>query len=440
MKKYSLLATLFMLSSSVFSQGECISLSLADCRQMALEQNEKIKTAQNAVDKAKLDRQIAFAQYLPKLDGSFTLVHMKNIDLLDQDLIGLSLQTRGTYLAGITITQPLYVGGQITAANRLANIGQTVSQEQQRKTRMQVIADVDNAYYTLIAVRSKVQMLEAYEKQMQSLYDQVKLATDVQMATENDLLRISTKQNEINYQLQKARNGEQLCGLALANVIGSDFEKTIIPTDTVLTASVPEQLSEDFSTRPDLLLLQQQVKASEVLVKKSRSNYLPTVALVGRYAHYNNLKLKGGLNLPEIGSFGFDHTISGGNPMALLSISLPLFHWGAELKKVKKAKFDLSDAKLQLQQNERGMRVEVRRAVQNVTDSQRMVETAIVGRQQADENLRVMRQKFDNQMCTMTDLLDAQSQWQQARKNLIEAQTQQKIYETEYLRVTGRLE
>ena len=60
-----------MLSSSVFSQGECISLSLADCRQMALEQNEKIKTAQNAVDKAKLDRQIAFAQYLPKVDGSF---------------------------------------------------------------------------------------------------------------------------------------------------------------------------------------------------------------------------------------------------------------------------------------------------------------------------------------------------------------------------------
>ena len=86
------------------------------------------------------------------------------------------------------------------------------------------------------------------------------------------------------------------------------------------------------------------------------------------------------------------------------------------------------------------MRVEVRKAVQNVTDSQRMVETATLGRQQADENLRVMRQKYDNKMCTMTDLLDAQSQWQQARSNLIEAQTQLKIYETEYLRVTGRLE
>ena len=421
-------------------------LSLADCRRMALEQNEKIKTANNAVDKAKLDRQIAFAQYLPKVDGSFTMVHMKNIDILDQDFLGLSLQTRGTYLAGISVTLPLYAGGQITSANRLANIGQTVSQEQLRKTRMQVIADVDNAYYTLIAVHSKVQMLEAYARQMQELYDQVKLATDVQMATENDLLRVATKQNEVSYQLQKARNGEQLCGLALANVIGTDLEQTIIPTDTLFNSQLStfnsqlSPLSEDFSTRPDLLLLQEQVKASEVLVKKSRSNYLPTVALVGRYSHYDNLRLKGDLTLPNSNSLGINHTISGGNPVALLSVSLPIFHWGAELKKVKKAKIDLSDAQLQLQQNERGMRVEVRKAVQNVTDSERMVETATIGRQQADENLRVMRQKYDNQMCTMTDLLDAQSQWQQARSNLIEAQTQQKIYETEYLRVTGRLE
>jgi len=438
MKHYILLIITMLATAGV--QAQPLSLSLQDCRRMALEQNEKIKTANNAVDKAKLDRQIAFAQYLPKVDGSFTLGHMKTIDLLNQDFLGLSLQTRGTYLAGISVTLPLYAGGQITSANRLASIGQTVSLEQQRKTRMQVIADVDNAYYMLIAVHSKVQMLEAYTLQMQELYDQVKLATNVQMATENDLLRIATKQNEVSYQLQKARNGEQLCGFALANVIGTDLEQTIIPTDTVLSVAPMSQLSEDFSNRPDLLLLQQQVKASEVLVKKSRSNYLPTIAVVGRYSHYDNLKLKGDLTLPNSNSLDINHTISGGNPLALLSVSLPIFHWGAELKKVKKAKLDLSDSQLQLQQSERGMRVEVRKAIQNVTDGQRMVETAAVGKQQADENLRVMRQKFDNQLCTMTDLLDAQSQWQQARSNLIEAQTQLKIYETEYLRVTGRLE
>jgi outer membrane protein TolC len=149
-------------------------LSLKDCRRLALENNEQVMTANNAVEKAKLDRQIAFAQYLPKVDGSFTMIQLQDQDLLDiGDVLGLQLQTRGTYLAGINVTLPLYVGGQLTAANRLATIGQKVSEEQRRKTRMQIIADVDNAYYTLISVRSKVQMLEAYSRQMQALYDKV---------------------------------------------------------------------------------------------------------------------------------------------------------------------------------------------------------------------------------------------------------------------------
>lgn len=428
--------TTFALSVVTVSQlaAQPLSLTLQDCRKLALEHNEQIKTANNAVEKAKLDRQIAFAQYLPKVDGSLTGIHMK-----DQDIIGMSLQTRGTYLAGINVTLPLYAGGQLTAANRLAQIGQTVSEEQQRKARMQVIADVDNSYYTLIAVRSKVQMLQAYAQQMQELYNRVQLSVRVQMATENDLLRIASKQSEISYQLQKATNGEQLCQLALANQIGTDFEQAITPADTVLAPTSMPQLDEDFSSRPDLHLLQQQVKANELQVKRARANYLPTVALVGMYSHYDNLKLKGALKNLDGTPINVNHTFSGGRPYALLSVNVPIFHWGAELKKVKKAKLDLNDSQLQLEQYERGMRIEVRQAVLNLTDGQRMVETATIGQQQADENLRVMRQKFDNQLCTMTDLLDAQSQWQQARSNLIEAKTQLKIYETEYLRVTGRL-
>jgi outer membrane protein TolC len=51
-----------------------------------------------------------------------------------------------------------------------------------------------------------------------------------------------------------------------------------------------------------------------------------------------------------------------------------------------------------------------------------------------------MNDRYENAMSTLTDLLDAQSQWQQAQSNLIEAQTQYKIYQTEYLKAVGRLE
>ena len=100
----------------------------------------------------------------------------------------------------------------------------------------------------------------------------------------------------------------------------------------------------------------------------------------------------------------------------------------------------MESARLDLQKNQRLLSIEARQAVQNVTDGYRMVETAQLGCAQADENLRVMQNRYRNALCTLTDLLDAQSQWQQAQSNLIEAQTQYKLYETEYLRATGRLE
>ena len=126
--------------------------------------------------------------------------------------------------------------------------------------------------------------------------------------------------------------------------------------------------------------------------------------------------------------------------MAMVSVNIPICHLCAEVKMVKKAKLDVENARLSLQQNERAMQIEVRQAVQNVTDGYHMVQTAELGQRQADENLRVMRERFGVKMATMTDLLEAQAQWQQAHSNYIEAQTQYKIYETEYLRVTGRLE
>lgn len=126
--------------------------------------------------------------------------------------------------------------------------------------------------------------------------------------------------------------------------------------------------------------------------------------------------------------------------LIMASVNIPLFHWGEGAKKVKKAKIELQNYRLDLERNTRLLSIEARQAVQNLTDGYNLVQTAKIGCRQADENLRVMKNRYDASMCSLTDLLDAQSQWQQAQSNHIEALTQYKIYETEYLRTTGRLE
>ena len=163
---------------------------------------------------------------------------------------------------------------------------------------MQVIADADNAYWSLIAVNWKVRMLEAYQAQMNALYQQTEVSVNAGMATTNDLLRISAKRSEINYQLQKAKNGENLCRLALCNVLGCTLDTQIIPVDTVIQIATPRDLDENISQRPELHLLQSQVDAAKEQIKVTRADILPTIGLMGGYMWYGNMKMKGIMRFP----------------------------------------------------------------------------------------------------------------------------------------------
>ena len=149
-----------------------VPMSQAECRRLALANNEQVTQADNELRRAQLEKEIAFTSYLPKIDGMASAVYM----VPDLDMMGMELQMRGMYMAGLTLTQPLYTGGKIRTGNKLARIGVECAEQNNRKTRMQVIADADNAYWTYISVRSKVKMLETYGAQMDTLLGQVETA------------------------------------------------------------------------------------------------------------------------------------------------------------------------------------------------------------------------------------------------------------------------
>lgn len=393
-----------------------LTLSLRECREMALQHSEDLQKADNALRQAELDKRIAFASYLPQLDATGTGAYVSNIDMM-----GMELQMRGMYMAGITLTQPIYTGGRIRTGNRLARIGQESQRENLRKTRMQVLADADNAYWQYIAVLWKVRMLDAYKAQIDTLFRQVETCLNIGMATDNDLLRLRTKQSDILYQWQKAKNGATLCRLALCNVVGCPLETQIMPTDTIISALPVQSLDADISQRPEFRLLHQQVEAAEQQVKMARADILPSVGLSAGYLYYGNIKLKGYSQDAQGNPFPFTYKLDNGMAMVMASVSIPIFHWGSGLRNVKKAKLDAENARMDLQKNERLLSIEATQAVQNMMDSYRLMETADLGACEAEDNLRIQHDRYLNGMSTLTDLLDAQSQWQQAQSNLIDA-------------------
>lgn len=413
-----------------------MKLSMEQCRDMALTTSEELKQADNRLRQAELDDKIAATARLPKIEGSATGAYV----LPDIEMTGMELAMRGTYMAGLTLTQPIYTGGKISVGRQMAHLGRQIADQQLRMTRMDVLVDADNAYWSYIAVRRKVRMLESYSTQMDTIYKQTSSAVAAGMAIENDLLRIEAKRTEIEYQLQRARNGADLCRMALCNVIGAPLDTAIEPTDTTFNIESPTAMSLDIARRPEVGLLEKQIDVNMQRIRDARSEMLPTVGLSAGYSYYGNIKLKGFADMGNGTTVPYTQEFRDGIGIAMLAVKIPIFHWGESRKKLHKARYELDNSQLELQRNMRLMSIEAQQAVQNVEDGYRMIHTAESGLRQAEENLRVMRNRYAAAMSPLTDLLDAQSQWQQAQSNLIEAQTQYMIYRTDYLRATGQLE
>ena len=413
-----------------------MKLSMEQCRDMALTTSEELKQADNRLRQAELDDKIAATARLPKIEGSATGAYV----LPDIEMTGMELAMRGAYMAGLTLTQPIYTGGKISAGRQMARLGRQIADQQLRMTRMDVLVDADNAYWSYIAVRRKVRMLESYSTQMDTIYEQTSSAVAAGMAIENDLLRIEAKRTEIEYQLQRARNGADLCRMALCNVIGAPLDTAIEPTDTTFNIESPTAMSLDIARRPEVGLLEKQIDVNMQRIRDARSEMLPTVGLSAGYSYYGNIKLKGFADMGNGTTVPYTQEFRDGIGIAMLAVKIPIFHWGESRKKMHKARYELDNSQLELQRNMRLMSIEAQQAVQNVEDGYRMIHTAESGLRQAEENLRVMRNRYAAAMSPLTDLLDAQSQWQQAQSNLIEAQTQYMIYRTDYLRATGQLE
>lgn len=413
-----------------------MKLSMEQCRDMALTTSEELKQADNRLRQAELDDKIAATARLPKIEGSATGAYV----LPDIEMTGMELAMRGAYMAGLTLTQPIYTGGKISASRQMARLGRQIADQQLRMTRMDVLVDADNAYWSYIAVRRKVRMLESYSTQMDTIYKQTSSAVAAGMAIENDLLRIEAKRTEIEYQLQRARNGADLCRMALCNVIGAPLDTAIEPTDTTFNIESPTAMSLDIARRPEVGLLEKQIDVNMQRIRDARSEMLPTVGLSAGYSYYGNIKLNGFADMGNGTTVPYTQEFRDGIGIAMLAVKIPIFHWGESRKKLHKARYELDNSQLELQRNMRLMSIEAQQAVQNVEDGYRMIHTAESGLRQAEENLRVMRNRYAAAMSPLTDLLDAQSQWQQAQSNLIEAQTQYMIYRTDYLRATGQLE
>ena len=162
-------------------------------------------------------------------------------------------------------------------------------------------------------------------------------------------------------------------------------------------------------------------------VKLNRSELLPKVGIKGSYDYVHGLELNE-KNFLDNASFS-----------VLLNVSIPLFHFGERTNKVRAAKAKLEQTRLEQENMNEQMLLELTQAANNLDEAQ--LESTIAERslQQAEENMRVSRSQYDVGLETLSDHLEAQAMWQQAYETKVDTHFRLYLNYVAYLKATGTL-
>ena len=442
---------------SIFTLLICISISaqkltLEQCLERAKQNNYELRTAALEIEAASEQQKEAFTNYFPRISANVMAFRcfdelVKADGTYPQEIAAISEQfipligtpfsvselNRG-YGISATLVQPLYYGGQIVNGNKLARLQQDVMALKQQLTEKEVLQKVTECYWKLAQVRYNLSTIEAAEKQVDAVMEQVENFMKAGVTTRNSILKVRLRQQELSSNRLKLENADHVLRLLLAQEIGIEPAEADKNFDIILEDKAVEQpieasegqinLSPDH--REELQLLSKAVEAQALQVKMERGKYLPhlVVGLGGYHARLGGYSEKAKNYLPS----------SMNNGLVFGSLSIPISDWWGGSYAMKRQKIKLQQAQNDRENARQMLQIDIERAWTNLQEAYKQTQIAQASCDEAAENLRMTSDQYRMSTCTLTDLLDAETLNRRAQNDLAQAKASYQIALADYRR------
>ena len=349
--------------------------------------------------------------------------------LLPKDEAQFDLQN--VFFGNVGLNQPVYMGGKIKQTNKIAQYGRQLMQAKKHVSESEVIVETDKRYWEVISLKEKVKLAEEYLKRLNALLSDVKNLHQEGIVTNNKVMKVNVKKNKIELQLTKAKNGLELARMALNQTLGFPLDTIVHLSDSlggVAQLSNPNTYkNQALKERPELQALNKGVKIAESGEELMKSRYLPNVGLTANYTFTN----------PNPWN-GFE-TEFGGTANVGVFVNIPIYNWGERKHTLEAVRHKKRASMKKLEQTRELISLEVKKAVFRYNESIKKIEMTKSSLEQARENLETTKNNFEEGMAKSTDVLEAQSMWQEAYSDYIEAMTEYKLNKTKLMKASGQL-
>lgn len=401
--------------------------TVEQCRQMALEHNAKIKNAKNNIAGSEETSKDAHTNYYPKVSANVNgfAADKGSLKMVLGPGMEMSLLKKGV-TAGVTAVQPVYTGGQIRNGNKLAKVGVDVSRLQLEQAQNEVQVTAEQYFWQVVTLQENLKTVNAVDTMLQALDKDVQMAVKAGLVMRNDLLQIQLKRNEIASTRIKLSNGIAVSKMLLAQYIGADS------TAFTLSAAIPEKglpaAPDELYRRPDASLLltpeyrllQKNIEANVLQQKLTAGKQLPTVGIGASYMYHNILDTDR--------AFG----------MVFATVSVLISDWWSGKHAIKQKQLQVINARNDLEDKSQLLMIRMQKAWDDVTDAYKQLAIARKSIEQSEENLRLNNQYYKVGPTKMSDLLNAQTMYQQSCDKFVDAYSAYRLKIVEYLKATGR--
>ena len=381
-------------------------LTLADALAKRASVSETLKMARYDTEIAGDNVKISRSGYLPRIDfqGGYTAQQAPQSISIPQGSFETQQADYGFFSA--SLNQTLYDFGRTDARYAQAQATREASRFSYRTQEQDLFLRTVVSYYRIL---QEQKLLKAADEEVAQMTDHLGIAQNLfeqGVVTRNDLLQAEVRLSSSRQRRLEVANRLDNAWLDLNNQIGDPpaSRKELLEATKINLTDLDKPAPEAVASRPEIQVQRKLLDASEMAVKEMRSEYYPEIFAKLGLDYVQNEKVK-------------EQTIYS----ATVGLKINLFDGLATTSRYRQAVKSRSRTEERLRQLESDLDLEYRTAVNDARVAQQRIALTETSIRQGEENLRINKDRYQEQVGTATDVIDAQTLLTQIRTEQYQA-------------------
>lgn len=431
LKRLSVILAFFSLQVTA---QEKKTLTLNEAIDLGISNSKQLKLGQAKIDEATAAVKESLEKKLPdaKVSGSYLRLNSANFESKSNS--GGSASGNGSpnisqALYGlVNISLPIYSGGRIRYGIESSKFLEKATQLDAEKDKDEVIQNTIEAFANLFKAKSAVRLVKENLNDAQQRTKDLSGLEKNGLLARNDLLKAELQQSNTELSLVDAENNLQLANINMDLLLGLPATTELLLDTAGIDKRDDSRILDDyiktaFNNRKDIAAVDLRKKAAESNVKSVKSELYPGLALTGGYI---------AADVP--GVFSVTNAVNIG-----VGVSYNIGSLWKNKSKVQQADARVKQLVITESMLDDNITMQVNKSYLSLMSNRKKIEVYAKAVEQAQENYRIVKNKFDNNLATTTDLLDADVAQLQARLSYTLARADAFVAYHKLLQTTGTL-